>query len=148
MIRQLSLDESVSIGFVEGQPSTCVPAWEMELSRALFVFTRSLLEAAHRITIDITFEDLDEFSGITERHSANHYEILIHESLNLRQAILTLAHECVHVKQFVKRELFLDENKIWWKGTWYPITIYDNEPWEEEALFLESQLFYLYTKAR
>ena len=53
----------------------------------------------------------------------------------------TLAHELVHVKQFLKREL-VDTNGLEskWKGEAYLYIDYYNLPWEKEAYHLQEVL--------
>lgn len=62
--------------------------------------------------------------------------------------LLSLAHEMVHIKQYVKgelRELVSGKDLISWKGTRYRHTNdaewYDEQPWEIEAYTLEGLLY-------
>ena len=59
------------------------------------------------------------------------------------QILTWLAHEMVHVKQFVRGELCDYENtRVKWKSKEYPPTLgYDKQPWENEAYLLEEKLF-------
>ena len=57
---------------------------------------------------------------------------------NKKQLIETICHEMVHVKQYIRDGLVLDdvENKAWWKGKerdWSEDTDYWRSPWEVEA---------------
>ena len=49
----------------------------------------------------------------------------------------TLAHEMVHAKQFLRKEL--DGNL--WKKRNYDNVKYDDQPWEKEANRLEERLY-------
>ena len=57
--------------------------------------------------------------------------------------ILTwLAHEMVHLKQFVRGELFdYETGRVQWKSKSFGRVHYDDQPWEKEAYRLESQLY-------
>jgi hypothetical protein len=55
-----------------------------------------------------------------------------------------LGHEFVHLKQFVRNELFDYEfDKTQWKSRMYNVarTSYDKQPWEREAYRLEDTLY-------
>ena len=68
---------------------------------------------------------------------------------SFKQILIWLAHEMVHVKQFVRGELCDYENKrVKWKSKQYPETInYNNQPWEKEAYRLEEKLFNLWEQS-
>tara|TARA_B100001564_G_C20635797_1_gene669651 strand:- start:362 stop:1213 length:852 start_codon:yes stop_codon:yes gene_type:complete len=51
--------------------------------------------------------------------------------------IKTLAHELVHAKQFLKGEL----NGEYWHGKKYENLVWEDRPWEKEAVMLEKKLF-------
>ena len=60
------------------------------------------------------------------------------------QILIWLAHEMVHLKQFVRGELFDYEfGKSQWKSRVYNVarTAHDDQPWEREAYRLEGKLF-------
>ena len=71
------------------------------------------------------------------------YSIEIHKNLKLRQLIMTLIHEMVHVKQFARNEMddFRVNGRYRWKSGSVPknVTYYDM-PWEKEALRLQEKL--------
>ena len=71
------------------------------------------------------------------------FSIEIHKSLKLRQLIMTLIHEMVHVKQFARNEMddFPINGRHRWKSGTVPknVTYYDI-PWEKEALRLQEKL--------
>ena len=71
------------------------------------------------------------------------YSIEIHKNLKLRQLIMTLIHEMVHVKQFARNEMddFRVNGRYRWKSGTVPknVTYYDM-PWEKEALRLQEKL--------
>ena len=60
--------------------------------------------------------------------------------------ILTwLAHEMVHLKQFVRGELFdYETGRVQWKSRTYGRVHYDDQPWEKEAYRLEGELYEMF----
>ena len=65
---------------------------------------------------------------------SNGYEYSFNEQM------LTLCHELVHAKQFIKGEL--SEQGFVWKGVDFSfIKETKNQPWEQEAFDLETKLF-------
>ena len=71
------------------------------------------------------------------------FTIEIHKNLKLRQLIMTLIHEMVHVKQFARNEMddFRVNDRYRWKSGTVPKNItYYNMPWEKEALRLQEKL--------
>ena len=60
--------------------------------------------------------------------------------------ILTwLAHEMVHLKQFVRKELWdYETGRVQWKSRTYGKMHYDDQPWEKEAYRLESELYEMF----
>ena len=57
--------------------------------------------------------------------------------------ILTwLAHEMVHLKQFVRGELYdYETGRVQWKKRMYGDVHYEDQPWEREAYRLETKLY-------
>jgi len=58
-----------------------------------------------------------------------------------------LAHEFVHLKQFLRKELYdYDDNTTQWKTKRYKLNTitYDEAPWEKEAYKLEGKLYNAY----
>tara|TARA_Y100000782_G_C10028579_1_gene200082 strand:+ start:45 stop:470 length:426 start_codon:yes stop_codon:yes gene_type:complete len=71
------------------------------------------------------------------------FTIEIHKNLKLRQLIMTLIHEMVHVKQFARNEMddFRVNGRYRWKSGSVPRNVtYYNMPWEKEALRLQEKL--------
>ena len=71
------------------------------------------------------------------------FTIEAHKNLKLRQLIMTLIHEMVHVKQFARNEMddFPINGRHRWKLKTVPITVtYYDMPWEREALRLQEKL--------
>ena len=58
------------------------------------------------------------------------------------QILTWLAHEMVHLKQFVRGELFDYENgRVQWKSRTFGRVHYTDQPWEKEAYRLEDKLY-------
>lgn len=83
------------------------------------------------------------------------FTIRIDSSLNIKQQLIAIAHECVHVKQFARGELFdfYRDNPMMAKSRWKrrvyntDYTKYKNQPWEVEATKLEKELYRAYVKS-
>lgn len=58
------------------------------------------------------------------------------------QQMITLAHEMVHARQYLRNELGYTKNGGWaWKKRSADGYQYENQPWEKEAYKLEKVLF-------
>ena len=58
------------------------------------------------------------------------------------QILTWLAHEMVHLKQFVRGELFdYETGRVQWKKRMYGNVHYEDQPWEREAYRLETKLY-------
>ena len=56
--------------------------------------------------------------------------------------LIWLAHEMVHLKQFVRKELWdYETGRVQWKSRTYGKVHYDDQPWEVEAYRLEGILY-------
>ena len=58
------------------------------------------------------------------------------------QILIWLAHEMVHLKQFVRKELYdYETGKVQWKKRMYGNVHYEDQPWEKEAYRLEEKIY-------
>ena len=58
------------------------------------------------------------------------------------QILTWLAHEMVHLKQFVRGELFdYETGRVQWKTKSFGRVHYEDSPWEREAYRLEDKLY-------
>ena len=88
-------------------------------------------------------EDMDTAVGYMVGGSeTDEFDIFLRQDVlnDIEELILTITHECVHIKQYLRREL-RDTNvyeKIW-KGQKYSTkdTFYKDCPWEQEAYLLQ-----------
>ncbi len=61
------------------------------------------------------------------------------------QILTWLAHEMVHLKQFVRKELWdYETGRVQWKSRSYGRVDYENQPWEKEAYRLEGELYEMF----
>jgi len=61
------------------------------------------------------------------------------------QILTWLAHEMVHLKQFVRKELWdYESGRVQWKSRSYGRVHYDDQPWEKEAYRLEGELYEMF----
>lgn len=74
------------------------------------------------------------------------FEIEINKNLTFEHMMITLAHEMIHLKQYVTKEL---KSKIvrgnlvdTWRGVKYRNLKYNEQPWEIEATVLEEELYH------
>ena len=127
------------------------------LNSASWFYGRRLLggRMARHITLDIKLtkhlkkkEDAYGYCGITGDSLSKPREFCIEldASMNhsLDQLLIWLGHEFVHLKQFVRGELFDYEfGKTQWKSRVYDMAniVHDDQPWEREAYRLESVLY-------
>ena len=62
------------------------------------------------------------------------------------QILTWLAHEMVHLKQFVRKELWdYESGRVQWKSRAYSKKVhYEDQPWEKEAYRLEVELYEMF----
>jgi len=71
------------------------------------------------------------------------YQICLDSTQPIEIMLTTLAHECVHIKQYVMKELVEKDHENFWFGEKVEPHMYDdyyNLPWEKEAYNLELEL--------
>ena len=93
---------------------------------------------ANKIKADGTCLQMDDYD----------FEIEINQKLSFEHMMITLAHEMIHLKQYVTREL---KTKVvkgkcidTWKGVKYRNIKYDEQPWEHEAMDMEEELYHMF----
>lgn len=109
------------------------------------------------ITIIVNFLPLNFMDGTTEFLDDNlkprEFLININKRNNKKRQLITLAHEMVHVKQYVKGELYeyvsaRYHGRIRWKKMIYKYEdsffLYLFSPWEKEAYKKERKLYRAY----
>lgn len=102
-------------------------------------------------TLEITFKKLAYWHGgyfRPTRVNEGIYQIAINSNNDLDEQLGTLAHECVHVKQYALKELAtrteVKNGRVRfiriWKGKEYGRLAYNNTPWEIDARKLQDNL--------
>ena len=90
------------------------------------------------------------FCHITDDSLSRPREFMIELDASMKHSfddILTwLAHEMVHLKQFVRKELWdYESGRVQWKSRAYSKKVhYDDQPWEKEAYRLEGELYEMF----
>ena len=89
------------------------------------------------------------FCHITDDSLARPREFMIELDASMKysfdQILTWLAHEMVHLKQFVRKELWdYESGRVQWKSRSYGRVHYDDQPWEKEAYRLESELYEMF----
>jgi hypothetical protein len=71
----------------------------------------------------------------------NKYVIFLSE-VSRADAIATLCHECIHIRQYSNRKLIVLQDLVFWNDVlMYPRDIpYEDRPWEIEAFQMENEL--------
>ena len=127
------------------------------LNSASWFYGRRMLggRRARHITLDIKLtkhlkkkEDAYGYCGITGDSLSKPREFCIELDASMNhpfdQLLIWLGHEFVHLKQFVRGELFdYETGKTQWKSRVYNMAniVHDKQPWEKEAYRLESILY-------
>lgn len=123
-----------------------------ELVRATHFFGRCLLSRQMLPHIDLeiimktTIPELGMCSVTFYNgwYKPRQFEIVLKRHKSFKNTIATLAHEMVHLKQFAKGELNINQTK-WHKGLIDTQQIpYLQWPWEVEASLYENILYELY----
>ena len=82
------------------------------------------------------------------------FHIYIDKRLSLKEQLRTLAHELVHVKQYVKNEMYdyvrSDFERVRWKNDVVDVNDvkYRDHPWEREAYALQTPWMREYAKLK
>ena len=90
--------------------------------------------------------DYAEMGWLDDNLNPREFYINISHKLKWKNILISLAHEIIHIKQHVKREVFdylKQINISRWKNKKYNIDIvpYEKRPWEIEAARLDSVLY-------
>ena len=113
---------------------------------------------AKNIYLDIKLtKDLKKKEGaygychIVDDSLAKPREFMIELDASMRykfdQILTWLAHEMVHLKQFVRGELCdYESGRVQWKSRSFGRVHYDDQPWEKEAYRLEEELYEMFAE--
>lgn len=117
---------------------TVIAACRFYMVQLRFRKRKTPLDITIKITKKITEQGLCEFN---QDFKYPEIEIYLNKETGEDEMIKTLAHELVHVKQFLRKELRVCNKEIYWKGQ-----LSENEEWEDEAYELEEKLYGEYIK--
>lgn len=98
------------------------------------LFTPQMNKQLH---IEISYKKNMQLLGLTSIEDYNksgkprYFIIDIQKHLSEKEKLITLAHEMIHVKQYVYNEL--NEQMNTWRGDTVEKLEYHNQPWEIEA---------------
>ena len=128
------------------------------ISSAALDYSEILLGArmTKNISIDIKLtKDLKKkekaygFCHIVDDNLSRPREFMIELDASMKykfdQILTWLAHEMVHVKQFVRKELWdYESGRVQWKSRSFGKVHYNDQPWEKEAYRLEDELYEMF----
>mgnify|MGYP000403797961 CR=1 FL=1 len=97
-----------------------------------------ILPKFRTLHVDITMCPLANHGNCLMTNSRREYEIQLNENDDLNVQIITLCHELVHVKQYVRKEIDPNYHKDFEEK--YSKVKYEDLPWEKEAYGLEKDL--------
>lgn len=109
---------------------------------------KQLMPRIRNIEIDINLKKIGgDVAGYCMQLDTNReFEIEVDKTLSVRDLVLTVCHEMVHVKQYVRKEM--DEcGRRWKKAEISNDTPYMELPWEKEAYRLQAKLAKAYWTA-
>jgi len=122
------------------------------VEKAGYFFIKSLMPRLRNLDITVELirklKEKEEIWGDCTWEDRNHYPreftIRLDSSVSHKDLIDTLAHEMVHVRQYVRGELVdlaRDSRKVKWRGK--KVDWYDSptEPWEKEPNSLSPKLY-------
>ena len=89
------------------------------------------------------------FCHIVDDSLSKPREFMIELDTSMRHSfeniLIWLAHEMVHLKQFVRKELWdYESGRVQWKSRSFGRVHYDDQPWEKEAYRLEGELYEMF----
>ncbi len=109
-----------------------------ELSQAAYFFACQLEIDQSEVIVEINIDKNIEYAGLASCEDEDHFIIDINPD-HCEQTFVTLAHEMVHVAQWLRGDLDMVSRQ--WKGKRYDDCPYEQLPWEIEAHVQEKKLF-------
>jgi len=107
---------------------------------------KKLMPRLRNIEIEVQLKKMNEENAVgycMMQDNRREYEIEVSKDLSIKDFVMTLCHEMVHVKQYVRNEMD-DWNGVavarWKNKTVMPGTNYYELPWEKEAYELQASL--------
>lgn len=94
-----------------------------------------LMPRIRKCVVNIEIQKLEGYEGWCLDTDEREYKIAINRKLDWSNFIKTICHEMVHVKQFVRKELYSECN------FYDSYEEYLNVPWEKEAYRMQEELY-------
>lgn len=127
--------------------------------KALRFFVKKLLPRKRTLAIDLEIKNLliDDIAALCLHVNKNEILIESHHRGTLYDYISFLAHEAIHMKQFITGELTFKNRQDLWHGEDFSYVSYRKQPWEIEAWkgqhdlakeFIKNELGITLTKAK
>lgn len=122
--------------------------FESDIKRAVkFYWNKLGITEEDEITLFVKIQNFskkdDKYRGFCAVDGPLEYTILINRNSKLK--LRTLAHEMVHLKQYMHGEVDVDNDDFWkgelWAGPEDPEEAYHKAPWEVEARKKEDDLY-------
>jgi hypothetical protein len=112
------------------------------VSDACYFFIKKLMPRIRNIEIEIHIKKMtgDAVGYCMLTDSIRDYEIELANHLDIRDLMVTLAHEMVHVKQYVQKEMDCESATRWKTSSVSADCPYYELPWEKEAYRLQVNL--------
>jgi len=115
------------------------------IKRATSFYLSRLNQDTANVTIHIVQMPKLGADGTCEKISKKKFVIELNDDLGVELRLITLAHEIVHIKQYLTKQLRTWHLKTGtidvWEGKRFRNVNYFQQPWEAEALLLEEQLY-------
>ena len=107
----------------------------------VYFMLQKLLPRLRNIEIEVKFSKMnDDAVGYCMMLDNNReYQLEISKDLNIKELVMTICHEMVHVKQYVRNEM-KEGQMVWKKKPIASDTKYYDLPWEKEAYAMQASL--------
>jgi hypothetical protein len=107
----------------------------------VYFMLQKLLPRLRNIEIEVKFSKMDDDAvGYCMMLDNNReYQLEISKDLNIKELVMTICHEMVHVKQYVRNEM-KEGQMVWKKKPIASDTKYYDLPWEKEAYAMQASL--------
>lgn len=105
-------------------------------------FIKRLCPRKRNLNLDINIRNLlvEDAAGYCMFLGGDDFEIELHNRGSLYQYLSYLAHELIHLKQYVRKELKTRGHRNWWLNEEWSGGSYYQQPWEKEAFALQYPL--------
>lgn len=110
--------------------------------RAARYFIKRLCPRKRNLDLDINIRNLliEDAAGYCLYIGGNEFEVELHNRGSLYEYLSYLAHELVHLKQYVRKDLKTRGYRNWWLNEEWSGGSYYQQPWEKEAFALQYPL--------